>query len=576
MKKILLMLTLSLLAFEGLYAQTEGERDVNGFTYKDAETEEVVRSAFLKRYRFWDNCFIGAQIGISHSMSENTRYGDFFNAEKPSVQIELGKWWYPTFGMRLTFGYKPQRGRANWELCDAYPEKYGFYSFDMAAVFLDGMINFTNIISPYRERRWLDVIAILGLGFNRTFSFDEDLIKTWEYYHVDTRHGNYFAAHGGLQFSFKLCPSLDLTVETTVNGTNDKYNGVVHDDVYDVYVDGMVGLRYHFKDHYGSRRFKYVRHDHQPIIERLNEIIGTEQEKLRSLEKPVVQKVEKVNIGEQLQTTITFYIDRYNITPSQERNVANVAKFLENHPEVNLAVTGYADVQTAYPEYNRRLSQKRAEAVYDMLVKKFKVDPKRLRLDYKGDAVQPYAEVNEWNRAVLFKMESPNSSNVYDIIASKETKKQEIVINDDVKTLNPADFQGRKDIRKITFGKNIKSIPDSCFQNCWGLEEVVFNEGLVLIGEKAFNGTLLQRVVLPSTLEGIGAEAFQNTSLVEVEIPSGKMPMLGRKVFSCDEKVIMRLIVPAAKVSAFKKDKEWGKFTNITNQASFWYDNKKK
>jgi hypothetical protein len=37
-----------------------------------------------------------------------------------------------------------------------------------------------------------------------------------------------------------------------------------------------------------------------------------------------------------------------------------------------------------------------------MLVNEFHVPKNRLRIDYKGDTVQPYASVNEWNRAVIF------------------------------------------------------------------------------------------------------------------------------------------------------------------------------
>ena len=106
--------------------------------------------------------------------------------------------------------------------------------------------------------------------------------------------------------------------------------------------------------------------------------------------------------GEALQTTISFYVDRYYITEAQKKNLKSVATFLATHPDINLIVTGYADVETAYPAYNLRLSQKRAQAVYDMLVNDFHVPANRLRIDFKGDTVQPYASVNEWNRAVIF------------------------------------------------------------------------------------------------------------------------------------------------------------------------------
>ena len=87
--------------------------------------------------------------------------------------------------------------------------------------------------------------------------------------------------------------------------------------------------------------------------------------------------------------TVSFIIDKYNITDIQKKNVAEAAKYLEDHPEVNLIITGYADVQTGNPAYNLKVSQRRAEAVCNMMVKEFGVDPSRIRVDYKGDSLQP-------------------------------------------------------------------------------------------------------------------------------------------------------------------------------------------
>ena len=55
-----------------------------------------------------------------------------------------------------------------------------------------------------------------------------------------------------------------------------------------------------------------------------------------------------------------------------------------------------------------KLSQKRAEAVSNMMVKEFGVDPSRIRVDYKGDSLQPYQLKNEWNRVVVFITEARN------------------------------------------------------------------------------------------------------------------------------------------------------------------------
>ena len=106
---------------------------------------------------------------------------------------------------------------------------------------------------------------------------------------------------------------------------------------------------------------------------------------------PVVTEVKKEVVkNEMLGMTVSFIIDKYNITDIQKKNVAEAAKYLEDHPEVNLIITGYADVQTGNPAYNLKLSQRRAEAVCNMMVKEFGVDPSRIRVDYKGDSLQPY------------------------------------------------------------------------------------------------------------------------------------------------------------------------------------------
>lgn len=366
---------------------------------------------YLNHYKFWDNWFLSAQVGVSHSMSENTRFGNFFKNEKPSFKINAGKWFYPSFGTRVTVGYYPQVGRAEWELCDIWPEHFGNYDFGIMAAYVDGMLNFTNIISQYRENRRFNLIGFIGIGYNRSVYFDNKRLDTWkvpyngQVYNVDTKHGNYLAAHVGLQAAYKISEPWDITLEASYNGTDDKYNGVEYDRVYDAYVNVMLGVNYRFKNSDNHHRFKYVYYDNTRFEALIDRLMERSSKDLELAQLPVEELVEHVHFNEALQTTISFYIDRYYITDVQKRNVASVAKFIESHPNVNLIVTGYADVETAYPEYNMKLSQRRAKAVYDCLVNEFNVDPSRLRVDYKGDVVQPYADVNEWNRAVVFIME---------------------------------------------------------------------------------------------------------------------------------------------------------------------------
>ena len=169
----------------------------------------------------------------------------------------------------------------------------------------------------------------------------------------------------------------------------------------------MLGLSYHFKDLYGDRRFRYTEVNDQAWVDELNRKINEERNK--PVPAPVVTEVKKEVVkNEMLGMTVSFIIDKYNITDIQKKNVAEAAKYLEDHPEVNLIITGYADVQTGNPAYNLKLSQRRAEAVCNMMVKEFGVDPSRIRVDYKGDSLQPYQLKNEWNRVVVFITEARN------------------------------------------------------------------------------------------------------------------------------------------------------------------------
>lgn len=422
-KKIYIMVTAMLLSI-AVYGQGYQLVDSTySHTKLDQDSLYYDEMAYLDDYHFLDNIFLLGQIGMSHSMSENTRFGNFFANEKLSFNIGVGKWLYPSFGIRFTGGLHPQVGRAEWELSDAYPEIFGNYTYNMFSGYFDGLVNFTNIILKYKEDRVFNLIGIIGFGYNHTFGFDKtkcaimrrgitvsggNIVEGTDdapgamHYDVNTKPGNYFAAHVGLQGRWKISPMFDVIGEVTFNGTDDKYNGHEYDRVYDTYFDILIGAQFHFKDCHGRRRFHYVKNLNAAVLERLARMQDDENEKLAEANLAVPEIFEKIKFNEALQTTVSFYVDRYYITDAQKKNIKSVATFLATHPDINLIVTGYADIETAYPAYNLRLSQKRAQAVYDMLVNEFHVPTNRLRIDYKGDTVQPYTSVNEWNRAVIF------------------------------------------------------------------------------------------------------------------------------------------------------------------------------
>lgn len=376
----------------------------------------------LKPYKASDNWFISIHAGANHSMSENARFGSFGAMTKPSVALSVGKYFTPAIGARLQFAYMKQASRANTEAIAARPDVYGKgnYGFNTFAGYLDGLFNLNNIFAQYNEDTRFNVVGILGFGFNSGFGFDDKVeawgpkASTWSNsdkvyapYQVYTETKTLFALRAGLQFNYQLSNTLDLGLEATFNGADDALNGTRDDKKWDTHANVMLGLTYHFKDQYDDRRFRYTQVNDQAMIDDLNRQINEARVKATPQPAPVIVEVKKEVVkSELLGMTVSFIIDKYNITSIQKKNVAEAANYLKDHPDVNLIVTGYADVQTGNPDYNLRLSQRRADAVYNMMVKDFGVDPSRVRVDYKGDSMQPYELKNEWNRVVVFVTEA--------------------------------------------------------------------------------------------------------------------------------------------------------------------------
>ena len=402
MKKIFTLMMMATLMASPVMAQEEVD--------PSTITEQSVTG--LRHYKFGDNWYISAFFGGNFSMSENSRFQGFKKNVGPDYALAIGKWLNPAIGLRLKADYMIQSSRANNEAIAANPTVFGNgkYRYRMFTALGDIMLNLNNILGQYRESTRFNVYAFMGVGFVRNSKFDTHVAKwnTVQYgkYYVDTHSRSFLAGHIGLGTAIQLSQALDFNLEASISATNDKYNGHAYDVLYDGYVTAQAGLTYHFKDHFGDRRFKYRSLNDADILGSLNDKINAARQDLANARPRTENRVEETyNKIEVLDMTVNFIIDKYNITELQKKNIAAVAKYLQDNPDVNLTVTGFADVKTAYPAYNLKLSERRAKAVYNCLVKEFGVDPNRLKIDYKGDTIQPYELKNEWNRVVIFVLE---------------------------------------------------------------------------------------------------------------------------------------------------------------------------
>ena len=88
-------------------------------------------------------------------------------------------------------------------------------------------------------------------------------------------------------------------------------------------------------------------------------------------------KAEKRFCNQPAVLMINFDTDKWNIKPRYHAELKTVGDFLNQFPDAYGEISGHTD-STHTDDYNQRLSERRAQAVRDYIVKNFKIDPKRL------------------------------------------------------------------------------------------------------------------------------------------------------------------------------------------------------
>lgn len=87
---------------------------------------------------------------------------------------------------------------------------------------------------------------------------------------------------------------------------------------------------------------------------------------------------------------------------SQVPSVERVASYLKNHKDSKVTIKGYAS-KDGPQDLNIKLANKRAEAVKDMLVKKYGISESRISAS--GNGISEMFSEAEWNRVSICTMD---------------------------------------------------------------------------------------------------------------------------------------------------------------------------
>jgi OOP family OmpA-OmpF porin len=190
----------------------------------------------------------------------------------------------------------------------------------------------------------------------------------------DTDSGNYnsFDANGGLGFKYFFTDVVALRAEATyVHGFKKQ------DETRASFPLVTAGLSFQF----GSAPPPCLDSDNDGVCDSLDKCPGT----------PAGYKVDAVGcpITVSIQLDVKFDFDKSVVKPEYRSEVQKAAVFLNNHPGSTAVVEGHTDSKGS-DEYNLKLSDRRANAVRDYLIKEFNVSASRVSAVGYGET-QPIA-----------------------------------------------------------------------------------------------------------------------------------------------------------------------------------------
>ncbi len=151
---------------------------------------------------------------------------------------------------------------------------------------------------------------------------------------------------------------------------------------------------------------------------------------------------------------INFDTNSYKIKKIYYPDIQRVAEVLKSNPSLKIEVAGYTDDKGS-KTYNIKLSQKRAEAVKEILVKKFKIDPKRIVAKGYGEAYPLVPNTSDTNRALNRRVEIVDITNR---IESSEAKKTAENINKVKKEILKKESKNTKE-KKVSKALEAKKAP---------------------------------------------------------------------------------------------------------------------
>ena len=355
-----------------------------------------------------DNLYVGINGGATTTLTGETSFKNF----QPTFGVRLGKNFTTVFGVALDadLGFNVQK--------QVTGSKTFINGLDLDLL---GTVNLNNLFAGYKgEPRKFEIIALGGFGWAHGFGYGYKANAVTSKVALD------FALNLGSQKQWQVYaePYLRYALEVFQYGVpflpaplSVDFGGFKY-DASRAQVGLKIGVNYKFGNSNGTHNFAIEQLRDQSEIDALNAKINAAQAEAAAakadaaskdakiadlqkqlndcLNKPVVVEKKAAN----LQPSVVFAQGSSVVQKSQMANVEMIANYMKNNPDAKVKISGYASPE-GKAEFNQVLSEKRADAVKNILVKKYKIAADRLVTEGIGATDKLFDEV-EFNRVTLF------------------------------------------------------------------------------------------------------------------------------------------------------------------------------
>ena len=376
-----------------------------------ASAQEQYPKTVYDHNPYW---YIQLQGGAQYTLGEI----DFKDLISPNVQVAIGRQFSPVFGIRLQAnawqskagwnGYTFVTKNADGSITEGSRVDTK-WKWNYVAPGLDLTFNLSNLFCGFNPNRIFNFSVFAGGGVNIGWKNDDAVAaannaqanaskigmqyENMEYVWSGTKVRGFGRA--GIAADFKVSEAVSLGLEVNANTLSDHYNSKKAGN-WDWYFNALAGVKINLGKTYSTRTIEAPKVP-EKVIEKVIE---------RVVEKPcpqptvaptraVAQKKE-----DKFRRDVFFMINGTQISKKEQEKVKEVADYMKANPNSTVEVTGYADRGTGNPKINSSLSQRRAQAVSNMLQRNYGIKKDRIKVDFKGDTIQPFAKDVE-NRVAI-------------------------------------------------------------------------------------------------------------------------------------------------------------------------------